>query len=55
MTGAWLDGSAGTELLKLAGEDLLQVWPVSKRVDRPGSDEDVSLVEFIGSFESPSR
>jgi putative SOS response-associated peptidase YedK len=45
--GAWLDGSAGPELLKPAGEDLLQVWPVSKRVNRPGSDEDVSLVEPV--------
>jgi hypothetical protein len=40
--GAWLDGSAGPELLKPAGED-----PVSKRVNRPGNDEDVSLVDPI--------
>jgi putative SOS response-associated peptidase YedK len=44
---AWLDGSAGPELLKPAGEDLLQVRPVSKRVNRPGNDEDVSLVDPI--------
>jgi hypothetical protein len=25
----------------------LQVWPVLKRVNRPGNDEDVSLVEPI--------
>jgi putative SOS response-associated peptidase YedK len=43
----WLDGSAGPELLKPAGEDLLQSWPVSKRVNRPGNDEDVTLVEPI--------
>jgi putative SOS response-associated peptidase YedK len=44
---AWLDGSAGPKLLKPASEELLQVWPVSKRVNRPGNDEDVSLVEPI--------
>jgi putative SOS response-associated peptidase YedK len=44
---AWLDGSAGTELLKPASKELLQVWPVSKRVNRPGNDEDVILVEPI--------
>jgi putative SOS response-associated peptidase YedK len=44
---AWLDGSAGPELLKPAREELLQAWPVSKRVNRPGNDEDVSLVEPI--------
>jgi putative SOS response-associated peptidase YedK len=44
---AWLDGSAGPELLKPASEDLLQVWPVSKRVTRPRNDEDVSLVKPI--------
>jgi putative SOS response-associated peptidase YedK len=43
----WLDGSAGTELFKPASKDLLQVWPVSKRVNRPGNDEEVSLVEPI--------
>jgi putative SOS response-associated peptidase YedK len=44
---AWLDGSAGTELLKPARKELLQVWPVSKRVNRPGNSEDGSLVEPI--------
>jgi hypothetical protein len=45
--GAWLDGSAGPELLKPANEDLLQAWPVSKRVNRPGNDEVGSLVDAI--------
>ena len=44
---AWLDGSAETELLQPASKDLLQVWPVSKRVNRPGNDGDVSLVDPI--------
>jgi hypothetical protein len=30
-----------------ASEYLLQVWPVSKRVNRLGNDEDVSLVDPI--------
>jgi putative SOS response-associated peptidase YedK len=48
----WLDGAEGTELLKSAREDLLQVWPVSKRVNRPRNDEDVSLIEpcAVASF-----
>ena len=29
----WLSGSAGMELLKPAANDLLQRWPVSKRVN----------------------
>jgi putative SOS response-associated peptidase YedK len=43
---AWLDGSAGAKLLKPAGEDL-QIWPVSKRVNRPGNDEGGSLLDPI--------
>jgi hypothetical protein len=35
------------ELLKPADEELLQAWPVSKRVNRSGNDEDVSLVDSI--------
>jgi putative SOS response-associated peptidase YedK len=44
---AWLDGSAGPELLKPAGEDLLKAWPVSKLVNRLGHDEASSLIEPI--------
>lgn len=44
---AWLDGSAGSELFKPAREDLLQAWSVSKRVNRPGNDDDASLIEPI--------
>jgi putative SOS response-associated peptidase YedK len=31
---SWLDGSAGTTLLPPAPENLLQMWPVSRRVNR---------------------
>jgi putative SOS response-associated peptidase YedK len=37
----WLTGKAGTEVLKPAPDDYLQVWPVSKRVNSsraPGDD-----------------
>jgi putative SOS response-associated peptidase YedK len=37
----WLDGRAGTELLKPVPDDYLQVWPVSRRVNSsrtPGDD-----------------
>jgi putative SOS response-associated peptidase YedK len=43
---AWLDGSAGLELLKPASEELLEVWPVSKRVNRPALMS-ASLVEPV--------
>jgi putative SOS response-associated peptidase YedK len=41
----WLDGSAGAELLRPAPGHLLQVWPVSKRVNRPADGEDPTLIE----------
>jgi putative SOS response-associated peptidase YedK len=44
----WLSGSASLELLKPASNDLLQRWPVSKRVNSskaPG--EDATLIDPI--------
>ncbi len=38
--GPWLNGEAGTELLKPAGDDRLQMWPVSRRVNKTGTGED---------------
>jgi hypothetical protein len=44
--GPWLlDG--GTELLKPAPEDALRMWPVSKRVGKPGNPDDATLIEPI--------
>jgi putative SOS response-associated peptidase YedK len=44
--GPWLlDG--GTELLKPAPEDALRMWPVSKRVSKPGNPDDATLIEPI--------
>jgi putative SOS response-associated peptidase YedK len=42
----WLSGSAGLEVLKPAAGDLLQRWPVSKRVNSSRApDDDPTLVE----------
>jgi len=47
---AWLDGSAGVELLCSAPENLLHVWPVSKRVNRSGTGgDDPTLIDRIAS------
>jgi putative SOS response-associated peptidase YedK len=44
----WLSGKAGLELLKPAPDDLLQKWPVSKRVNSSrASDDDPTLIEEI--------
>ncbi len=41
----WLSGEAGLDALKPAGEKLLQAWPVSKRVNRVGNNDDPTLTE----------
>jgi putative SOS response-associated peptidase YedK len=44
----WLSGSAGLELLKPASNDLLQRWPVSKRVNSSKAPaEDATLIDPI--------
>jgi putative SOS response-associated peptidase YedK len=45
--GPWLSGSAGTELLKPTREDALRMWPVSKRVSKPGNGDDPTLIEPV--------
>jgi putative SOS response-associated peptidase YedK len=43
---AWLTGKVGVELLRPAPNDLLCMWPVSKRVNVSGrGDDDPSLIE----------
>ena len=45
---AWLTGKAGAELLRAAPNDLLRMWPVSKRVNASGrGGDDLSLIEPI--------
>jgi putative SOS response-associated peptidase YedK len=46
-TKAWLSGEAGVELLKPAPEDALRMWPVSRRVSKPGNGDDPSLIEPV--------
>jgi len=41
----WLVGKAGAELLKPAPETMLRMWPVSRKVNRAGNDNDPKLVE----------
>jgi putative SOS response-associated peptidase YedK len=44
----WLSWKAGLELLKPAPDDLLQKWPVSRRVNSSrASDDDPTLIEEI--------
>jgi putative SOS response-associated peptidase YedK len=51
----WLTGRAGLEVLKPATKDVLQCWPVSKRVNSSrASDDDASLIEQISPPEKPS-
>jgi putative SOS response-associated peptidase YedK len=44
----WLRAEAGIELLKPAANNLLQKWPVSKRVNSSrADDDDPTLIEKI--------
>jgi putative SOS response-associated peptidase YedK len=43
----WLTGAAGAELLKPAPESMLQMWPVSRRVNRVSDNADPTLIEAV--------
>ena len=44
----WLSGNAGLELLKPAPENMLQRWPVSKRVNSSRApDDDPTLIDIV--------
>jgi putative SOS response-associated peptidase YedK len=44
----WLTGKAGLELLEPAAEDVLQRWPVSKRVNSSRApDDDPTLIDRV--------
>lgn len=43
----WLAGKGGIELLVPAAEDALRMWPVSRRVSKPGNGDDPSLIEPV--------
>jgi putative SOS response-associated peptidase YedK len=40
-------GEASLELLKPAPEDALRMWPVSRRVSKPGNGDDATLIEPV--------
>src|SRR5216683_1682896 len=44
---AWLASDAGLGLLKPAPDDALRMWPVSRRVSKPGNGDDPSLIEPV--------
>lgn len=45
---AWPDGRRGIELLKRAAEDVLQRWPVSKRVNGSKAPaDDPTLIDSV--------
>ena len=43
----WLSGKAGADTLKSAPENALRMWPVSRRVNKVGNDNDPTLVEAV--------
>lgn len=46
----WLNGTGGTELLRPAGNDRLRLWPVSKRVNKTGTeDDDPTLIDEVAA------
>ncbi len=52
----WLSGAAGLELLKPTPEDLLQKWPVSKRVNSSKApDDDPTLIDRLGAKNGTRR
>jgi hypothetical protein len=52
----WLTGKTGLEVLKPAATNVLQCWPVSKRVNSSrASDDDASLIEQIPPPETRSE
>jgi putative SOS response-associated peptidase YedK len=46
----WLNGAAGSEVVRPAAEDRLRMWPVSRRVNRTGSgDDDPTLIDEVAA------
>lgn len=43
----WLTGAKGLELLKPAPEDVLEAWPVSRRVNSSKAPDEPTLIEPI--------
>jgi hypothetical protein len=48
----WLTGATGLDILKPAANDVLQCWPVSRRVNSSRApDDDASLIEAVAVSE----
>jgi putative SOS response-associated peptidase YedK len=45
----WLSGKAGLEVLNPAPDEALQSCRVSKRVNKPGNDDDATLIEPLAA------
>jgi putative SOS response-associated peptidase YedK len=43
----WLAGTAGSELLRPGPNEVLRLWPVSRRVNRTGQADDPGLIEPV--------
>ncbi len=43
----WLACELGADALKPAPEDVLRMWPVSRRVNKTGAADDVKLIEEV--------
>ncbi len=49
----WLSGRASIEVLKPAADDVLQKWPVSKRVNSSRArDDDETLIDLAPNIQS---
>lgn len=44
---AWLSGKASVDIPNSAPEKFLQLWPVSRRVNKVGNDNDATLIDAI--------
>ena len=46
----WLSGTAGAKILRPAAEDLVRMWPVSRRVNKTGTgDDDPTLIDEVAA------
>jgi len=45
----WLSNEGGLGMLKPASEDLLQSWPVPRRLNAVGSVDDASLIQPLAA------
>jgi putative SOS response-associated peptidase YedK len=44
---AWIASAAAIELLRPTSDNILRMWPVSRRVNSSGNENDARLIEAI--------